>query len=152
MGVRLLFVCSGNICRSPMAEAMARAWAPGLGLQVEARSAGTLQLVDRPAARGMIAVGRELDLDLAAHRSQGLGPDLLRWADRVLAMERAHLLEIRQMAPDLPVEAATLLGPYAGRLEIDDPIGAWTLGPYRAARDVLREAVLGLLHELSAER
>ena len=56
---RLLFVCSGNICRSPLAEALARAEGERRGLALQVASAGTLGLVDKPAAKGMIAVSDE---------------------------------------------------------------------------------------------
>lgn len=149
--MNLLFVCSGNICRSPMAHVMAETWAPGLGLRAQVQSAGTLGLIDRPAAKGMIAVGDEVGLDLRRHRSQALTAALIDWADVVAVMETAHALECRRLAPHAPVEKVVHLGTWAGQAEIADPIGSWTLRPYREARDVLKTAVTGLLTELAGK-
>ena len=108
-------------------------------------------LLDRPAAPKMVRVAREMGLDLAAHRSQALSVELVDWADRVLVMEQAHALEVRRIAPLAPIQAVSLLGPYAGVAEIDDPIGSWTLRPFRRTRQVVERAVRALLIEVAAQ-
>jgi protein-tyrosine phosphatase len=99
--LRLLFVCSGNVCRSPMAAAIADRVALELAREVEIRSAGTLGLVGRPATPSVVAACREIGLDLAAHRSQGLTEELVRWADRILVMEPEHAVRVRELVPDV---------------------------------------------------
>lgn len=148
--VRLLFVCSGNIVRSPMAEAMARAYAGERGRSIQARSAGTLGLVDQLAHPKAVAVCAELGIDLTPHRSQGVSPELVEWADYVLVMEYAHAAVVRELAPE-HAEKTLLLGSLVGRLEIADPIGTWFKGRYRQARDMVRQAVEAFIDRLPAE-
>ena len=138
---RLLLVCSGNLCRSPMAAALAQAHADRVGVEVEILSAGTLGLVDRPANAKAVGVCREIGLELGAHRSRALTPELVQWADRVLVMELGHAVWIRAAVEDLPEDKVMLLGGFAGLGDIADPIGSWFWGPFRTARDEIDRCV-----------
>jgi len=92
---RLLFVCTGNTCRSPMAEAIARRGIARRGwVHVEVRSAGVATVDGGPASEGAEAAARRHGLDLTAHRSSALGPGHLAWADLVLAMSPGHLARV----------------------------------------------------------
>ena len=88
---RLLFVCSGNICRSPAAEALAR---DELRRQnrddVIAESCGTLGIVGEPAAPYTLRALRERGIDLETFRSRAMSYFLLREADLVIGMETYH--------------------------------------------------------------
>ena len=145
---RLLFVCSGNICRSPMGEGLARHWAAEHGVSIEVKSAGTLELVDRAAAPKAVAVCREIGIDIADHRSQPLTADLIAWADCVAVMETAHSVRVFELCPQTPTETVVLMGPLVGKPEIADPIGAWTKGPFRTARDEIRVGIRRILEPL----
>lgn len=91
----LLFVCSGNICRSPAAEGLARAWLLEQGLgQVRVSSCGTLGLRDREAAAFTLRALAERGVELMAHRSRPMGHALLRRADLVVVMEAHHRDEV----------------------------------------------------------
>jgi protein-tyrosine phosphatase len=95
---RILAVCTGNVCRSPMAELLLRDWAdPRAGLQVS--SAGTQALVGRTVDDGTAAVLRQLGLDPARHRARQLTTALAGDADLILTAERAHR---DQVIHDLP--------------------------------------------------
>lgn len=83
---RILVVCVGNICRSPMAEAVLRAHYPDKTVQ----SAGIDALAGEPAHPTAIALMRERGLDLDGHRGRQLDERLLRGSDLVLVMERGH--------------------------------------------------------------
>lgn len=90
-------VCVGNICRSPMAEALLRERFARRG-RGTVESAGIAALVGReadPLARELVAAR---GLDLGAHRARQLTPELLRGADLVLAMEEGHVREIEALA------------------------------------------------------
>ncbi len=137
---KLLFVCTGNINRSPMGAALADTVAMQHAIEIEVRSAGTLGLVDRPCPRPLVSVAREVGLDLSGHRSQGVSIDLVVWADDILVMEPEHatwLASFHEAATDKVVQ----LGPLIGRAGIDDPHGSWFKGPYRRMREDVRRSL-----------
>jgi len=94
----ILFVCTGNTCRSPMAEALARAelerreWR-----HVAITSAGVAALEGQPASEHAVAVLERHGMEAGHHRSRALTHDLVSWADLILAMSRAHLGPIGRM-------------------------------------------------------
>lgn len=98
----ILTVCTGNICRSPMAEALLRARLGPLGVRVH--SAGTQALVDHamtePAQALAVQLGA-ISADAAAHRARYLVEPLLRETDLVLAMSREHRSHTVQMMPSM---------------------------------------------------
>lgn len=148
--MKLLFVCSGNLFRSPMAERIAEAVGDRYGVSIEARSAGTLGLVDRPADPKAVVVCREIGLDLSDHRSQGLSEALVAWADRIVVMELAHAVHLRTYFPDVG-ERVVQLGPFVGLSEIPDPVRGWTF-QVRRVRRLLERAVDELVRRLAAGR
>ncbi|MEO7367810.1 MAG: hypothetical protein ABIZ36_07625, partial [Gemmatimonadaceae bacterium] len=76
--MRLLFVCTGNTCRSPLAEAIARRLADERGIyDVTVGSAGTSAWPDAPASDGALLVAMEHGLDLGDHRARVLSPEIV---------------------------------------------------------------------------
>jgi len=115
---RLLFVCTGNTCRSPMAGALARRALKQLGWSyVEVRSAGVGAVDGIPASEGALRAAERHGMDLSEHLSRPVTPDLLEWADLVLTMSASHLLRI--VALGYGDKAALLTSFAAG----DDPDG-----------------------------
>lgn len=143
---RLLFVCTANICRSPMAEALAGLAAERRGWRVEARSCGVEAREGLPAAPNSVKVVREVGGDLTAHRSQPMSEELVAWADRILCMELRHTQAARAMFP-LAEGKLQLLGTFGGTVEIDDPYGSWIF-TYRRTRDLLMNCIEGLYDTL----
>ncbi len=87
----ILFVCSGNSCRTPMAEGLMRAKIPsGLAGKVEVASAGTLGIYGAPATDYAVAVTEELGADITDHLSQGISAELAEWADIIFGMSFEH--------------------------------------------------------------
>jgi protein-tyrosine-phosphatase len=92
----LLFVCTGNTCRSPLAEALARRALHQRGWShVEVRSAGVAAFPGVPASEGSLHVGNEEGLDLTSHQATPISPSLIEWADLILTMSPGHLPPIQ---------------------------------------------------------
>ncbi len=144
---RWLFVCSGNICRSAMGEAMARRGAEAMGFDLVTESAGTLDIVDAPADPKAMRVCVEIGIDLGAHRSRALTAAALQAADRILVMTEAHAEAALALDPACSGRLVRL-GPLVGLPEVEDPHGSWFMTPYRRCRDEIRAAVTLLLDRL----
>jgi protein-tyrosine-phosphatase len=145
----LLFVCSGNTCRSPMAEAITRdllrqrGWA-----HVDVRSAGTGAVPGAAASQEAIDVAREYALDLEQHESQPLTAELVGWADLILTMGTSHMHVVADLGGGEKVAMVTdfVDGADSGQ-PIADPFG----GDHEGYRDAFRQigaAVTSLLDRL----
>lgn len=145
-------VCTGNLCRSPLAELMVDRVAMTLGVEVEARSGGTAGLEGVPSPRQLVAVAREVGLDLTAHRSKPLTEEQLAWAEHVLVMETRHAVFVGERFGEGAAVKITHLGPLVGKPEIEDPMGSWFKGPYRRMRDEVEKALGVFLREVSGSR
>ena len=85
----ILVVCVGNICRSPMAEALLKSALRGKG-EVTVESAGLGALVGHPASEYSVELMDEMGEDITGHRARQIHPDMVRTADLVLVMEAGH--------------------------------------------------------------
>ncbi len=142
----LLFVCTGNICRSPMAEAFARDYGQRRGIPLQARSASMIGLHDQPAHKNAIRAMAEVGIDLSNHVAQPVTGELVEWADWILGMEVCHVRWLRETFPEAEARVA-LLGSYGGMFEIPDPLGGW-MGRFRRSRDQIRRCVENLVDRL----
>jgi protein arginine phosphatase len=149
----LLFVCTGNLCRSPLAAGLAErdlarrlgcapADLPGRGWAV--LSAGTAAVPGRSATPETVAEGRRRGVDLSAHRSRPLTPTLVDRADRVLVMEAAQRRTLLDFAPEARGRVAILA---SNGSDIPDPFGR---GPesYGRTAALLETAVGDRVREL----
>lgn len=125
-----LFVCTGNICRSPIAEVLWRSRLSALDGGFRAASAGTAALVDQPADDHAIAVMHEWGLDLSAHRARQLDLELARDHDLILVMDERHRRWIEARMPGMRGRVYRL-----GRWTCGDVFDPHT-GPEREFRQV----------------
>jgi protein-tyrosine phosphatase len=144
----IMFVCTGNTCRSPMAEAIARKLiADKLGCRpdqledhgVIVQSAGLSAMGGGPAASEAMDVVASMGLDLSAHESQPLTGQMVRYADMIFPMTRSHRQAILSQWPDAASRTELLA---VDQSDVADPIG----GP----PDVYRRCAAQLQAELEA--
>ena len=121
--MRLLFVCTGNTCRSPMAGALARRAAGELGWdELEISSAGLSAMAGERASKGARRAMEACCISLDAHRSRKLTPEIIAQADLILTMTQAHAAAVKRIAPGARVYA---LHDYVGETgDVPDPYGA----------------------------
>jgi len=154
--IRVLMVCTGNICRSPTAEGVLRRKLADAGLagRVEVRSAGTVDYhagspPDHRAQRSALRRG----YDLSRQRARGLRPDDFERFDLLLAMEAEHLERMTEMCPGPLVDRLRLLMDFSPQR----PSGTGVPDPYYGAPagfervlDLIEEACDGLVRDLQA--
>lgn len=135
--MRVLLVCSGNTCRSPMAGALLQhLWNGDEALEV--LTAGTATVQGLPATSHAVTTMQEHGLDLTGHRSQPVTPSLLKSVDLVLAMTAGHREALRAQFPAHAQKVYTL-AEYAGSAsDVRDPYGG-PLDEYRRTAQSLAE-------------
>ncbi len=144
--MRVIFVCTGNTCRSPMAQALGRDWARGRepdGLTLEIESAGIAAGEGYPAADQAIETMRERGIELQRHQSRSLTPEMIDHADAIFTMTPSHAQAVMQMAPG-SVHKVFPIDPVH---PIADPVGQ-PIEVYREVADQLRELVVARLEEM----
>jgi protein-tyrosine-phosphatase len=150
---RVLFVCTGTICRSPLAEALLAREFTGRGASgFEITSAGTGAWDGAPASEGAYLVALEHGLDLSAHRARLLTRDTVKRADLVLTMARHHRTRVMDLGGEGKVQ---VLGEFVGRsgpeAEVPDPFGS-DIDIYRETYAQLEQMVRSAADRLIAER
>jgi protein-tyrosine phosphatase len=153
MTIGVLFVCTGNTCRSPTAAAVFRTLAQRAGLAEALRidSAGTFDgHVGQPASLLAVETARRRGYDLSAHRSRRLANSDIERFDYPLAMDRSHLATMRRMAPQGLANRPQMFlkfAPRVGVLDIPDPYGG-SARAYEQALDLIETGCADLLAAL----
>ena len=141
MSRRVLFVCTGNTCRSLLAEAIARQLSADRHADLAVGSAGTAAWPDAPASDGSMLVGLERGLDLSAHRARLLTPALVAEADIILAMGPQHVTRVLALGGAGRTHLLTAFASHETvSTAISDPFGG-DLMQYRRTSDELWEVV-----------
>ena len=136
--MNILFVCTGNTCRSPMAAALFNKIAVEQGLDVLIESAGIFaNEADGASSEAVIAM-KKYDIDLLGHHAQTINTELLEKSDLILTMTAAHKMVLE---PSCPGKTYTLCE-YAGTDgDIPDPFGC-DVDEYEECADKIYDALL----------
>ena len=140
----IVFVCTGNICRSPMAEYLFRKHMEDNG-EWDICSAGVMAGYGAPASRFGVKAMRELAIDMKEHRSQPMGRELVADANLIVVMTAAHRDVLLERYPDAGDKIVLLKAcdPASDGGDLLDPIGL-SLDVYRHIRDEIGGAMYGV--------
>lgn len=139
----VLFICTGNTCRSPMAEGFFRCQ-DGLGKTgFAAASAGLYTTGGMPASEHAVTAARERGADISKHRSRLLNRDMLDNARYIFCMTAAHYDRLLEQYPDAADKTFLLAD-----TDVSDPFGG-DLMTYRIAADQIYEAVRTIIAKLA---
>ncbi len=152
--MKVLVVCSGNICRSPMGEVILQNLARAANLDLQVSSAGTLDIDGAEASKNSVLVCRENDLGLENFRSTALSRVPLKDYQQILVMEPKHEVRVRELAEGMNVPIH-LLRKFSGEdtsvlndlFEIPDPIGK-DISVYSESFVLIRRCMEGFLKML----
>lgn len=142
----ILFICTGNTCRSPIAEGLFNKLAAKNSIKARAISAGTMAFIGSAAAENSIEVMASKNVDLSQHIARIANQAILEEADLILAMAKSHL-------DNLPIKyrnKAFLLSSYASNTDEDvfDPIGS-DLQTYQECADLIEHHIGNLIEKIS---
>lgn len=147
---RILFICTGNTCRSPLAEGLLRKMAEEAGLELEVRSAGVHAMDGGMISNHTAEILREQ----GAHTdiiSSSVSLDLIRWADLILTMTAGHKGTVTRQFPQALDKTFTLkefvVAEPNGDLDISDPFGG-SLEIYRETAAEIEARLRELLQKL----
>jgi len=134
----ILMVCTGNLCRSPMAAGLLqqRLAREGLDRQYKVRSAGTWAQEDAPASEHAVEVMAARGVDMAQHRAHSLVSADIAEADLILVMSREHEQILANTWPQYRWKVHRLSAMAGKRRDVEDPYGL-PIEEYRSCADVI---------------
>ncbi len=150
--MNILFVCTGNICRSPMAAGlMEHMLPPPLRASIKIFSAGTSALVGQRASENAVLTMKARGIDISSHRGRQVDGPMLAAADLILVMEPVHrrIIQTEFQVPPSKVENLADFHPSTQIALIEDPYGG-PLTAYQTCARVMSTSIGRLLEEIPA--
>ena len=142
--MNILFVCTGNTCRSPMAAALMNKIALDEGLEVRIESAGIFAEEGAPASTEAIITMKKYDIDLLGHHAQQINSELIEKSDIILTMTQGQ----KMLFNDVSANKVYTLCEYAGvEGDIDDPFGG-DVEEYEEVAQMLYLALQAIVEKL----
>lgn len=140
----IIFICTGNTCRSPMAEGLFRAHGGEEQTGLVAASAGLFTQDGLPASDNAVTAAKELGADISAHRSRVLTHEMAQSARYLVCMTGAHYDRVCELFPGCADKVFTLT-----QRDVSDPFGG-DLDTYRRAASEIDEGVRSIIGRLGA--
>jgi protein-tyrosine phosphatase len=151
--MRILFVCMGNICRSPTAEGVFRHLvqerAPHLPLEIDSAGTHDYHVGEPPDSRAVAAAARR-GIDLRSLRARQVSDEDFERFDLIVAMDRLNHVTLLERAPPIARPRIRLFMEYAGNTKLQDVPDPYYGGPlgFEQVLDLAEEAAAGLLYEV----
>lgn len=149
--MNILFICTGNTCRSPMAEGLMKDLAKKKNIDIKVDSAGLFAFEGQLASKEAVLVMEEEGIDISNHRAKMVNKSLLESADLILTMSISHKRQLLREYGFIKNKVYTLKEyAYGSKEDIQDPFGQ-SINAYINAKNEIKESIIKVLEKIETE-